>query len=280
VSASGAGAVTARLFQGRRTVSIILASAIGVVTPVCGVTILPLMTGLLRTGVPLAPIMAFWLASPVTDPGLFTATWAVLGPEFAIGKTFAGLALGLFAGFGTITLASTNMVQRPVRTSVCFGSMACGARAEPEFLLRIWDDPVRMRSFWGELAAMTKLVTICLGLAFAAEALLRDLIPPGVLASHIGRDSPYGILLATTIAAPLYVDGYAALPLIRGLLDLGMSPGAAMAFLVAGSAMSIWGILAVAPVLRASTAGLFVAFAVTGSLAIGYMFEACWEVLR
>src|SRR5690606_28162790 len=89
VTASGAATVTARSFQRRPVAMIALASAIGAVTPVCGVTVLPLMTGLLAAGVPLAPVMAFWLSSPVTDPGMFAATWAVLGPGFAIGKTVA-----------------------------------------------------------------------------------------------------------------------------------------------------------------------------------------------
>ncbi|MNR54036.1 putative permease [compost metagenome] len=76
----------------------------------------------------------------------------------------------------------------------------------------------------------------------------------------------------------MYLDGYAALPLVRGLLDLGMSPGAALAFLVSGGAVSIWGVLAIVPVLRASTIALYVALAATGSLIIGYAFEGLWEL--
>jgi uncharacterized membrane protein YraQ (UPF0718 family) len=123
---------------------------------------------------------------------------------------------------------------------------------------------------------MTKLIVICLSLAFAAEYLLRDLVPQHVLAAYLGKDSLYAIPLATMVGAPMYLDGYAALPLIRGLLDLGMSPGAALAFLVSGGAVSIWGVLAIVPVLRASTIALFVVLAVIGSLILGYAFEGLW----
>ena len=279
VAASGAGAVTATLFRGHPVAVILAASAIGAVTPVCGVTVLPLMTGFLASGVPLAPVMAFWLSSPVTDPGLFAATWAVLGPGFAVGKTAAAFALGLFGGASTAALAATSMVRRPLRSARhgADGSSCCFPK--DGFALRIWEEPARMRTFWAELAWMTKLVTGCLAVAFAAEHLLRDLLPPDLLVTYVGASSAYAIPLAVMVGAPLYVDGYAALPLIRGLLDLGMSPGAALAFLVAGSAVSVWGVLAIAPVLRASTVALFVVLAVTGSLASGYVFEGLWSLL-
>ena len=94
-----------------------------------------------------------------------------------------------------------------------------------------------------------------------------------------GAQSTHAIPLAVSVGAPMYLDGYAALPLVRGLLDLGMSPGAALAFLVSGSAVSIWGVLAVAPILRVPTVMLFVALAVIGSAAAGYAFEWAWGQL-
>lgn len=279
VAASGAGAVTANLFKGRPSSVVVTAAAIGAVTPVCGVTVLPLMTGLLVSGVPLAPIMAFWLSSPVTDPSLFTATWAVLGPGFAIGKTLAAFAIGIFAGLATALLHETRMVRVPLRAQPRGAENSGCTPATGGFVPAVWRDPVRMRTFARELAWMTKLVLLCLSLAFAAEYLLRDLVPPELLSAYAGADSPYAVPLAVTLGAPLYLDGYAALPLVRGLLDLGMSPGAALGFLVAGSAVSIWGVLAVVPVLRASTLVLFVALAVAGSLVSAYAFQALWHFL-
>lgn len=62
VAASGAATITARWFKGRPIATIVVASGIGAVTPVCGVTVLPITTGFLASGVPLAPIMAFWIS--------------------------------------------------------------------------------------------------------------------------------------------------------------------------------------------------------------------------
>lgn len=279
IAAGGAGAVTAKWFQGRPSSTILIASAIGAVTPVCGVTVLPLMTGFLAAGVPLAPIMAFWLSSPVTDPAMFAVTWAVLGPAFAIGKMVAAFALGIIAGTGTAALSSTSMVQRPLRASRIAAGGECGTCAPADFSFRIWQEPARMGIFRAELLSMARLIALCLAFAFAAESLLRDLLPPHILATYVGDDSFYAMPLALLVGAPMYLDGYAALPLVRGLLDLGMSPGAAMAFLVSGGAVSIWGVMAVVAVLRPATIALFVALAVIGSLAIGYAFGWIWAWL-
>lgn len=279
VAASGVGTVTAKWFEGRPASTIVMASAIGSVTPVCGVTVLPLMTGFLAAGVPLAPIMAFWLSSPVTDPAMFAVTWAVLGPAFAIGKMVAAFVLGIIAGAGTAVLTNTSMVQRPLRVSRIAAGSERDTCAPADFSFRIWKEPVRMQVFRAELLSMARLIALCLTFAFAAEFLLRDLLPPHLLATYVGEDSIYAIPLAVMVGAPMYLDGYAALPLVRGLLDLGMSPGAAMAFLVSGGAVSIWGVMAVAVVLRPATIALFVTLAVIGSLAIGYAFGGIWALL-
>lgn len=279
VAASGAGVVTAKWFEGRPASTIVIASAVGSITPVCGVTVLPLMTGLLAAGVPLAPIMAFWLSSPVSDPAMFTITWALLGPAFAIGKMVAAFVLGTIAGTGTAALAGTSMVLCPLRASRIATGSERGTCAPTDFAFSIWQERTRTSIFRTELLSMARLVALCLAFAFAAESLLRDLLPPQILATYVGDDSFYAVPLAVLVGAPMYLDGYAALPLMRGLLDLGMSPGAAMAFLVSGGAVSIWGVMSVVAILRPATIALFLALAVIGSLTVGYAFGWVWVLL-
>lgn len=121
---------------------------------------------------------------------------------------------------------------------------------------------------------MTKLIIICLGLAFAAEHLMQVYMHPEALAEYVGKQSDWAIPLAVFVGSPLYLDGYAALPLTRGLINHGMSPGAAMAFLVSGSVVSIWGAIAIFPVLRAKPFFLYLSLAITGSLAAGWLYDA------
>ncbi len=278
IIASGADGHIAQAFEGRMVRVVFAASAIGAVTPVCGVTVLPLMVGLLTAGVPLAPVMAFWLSSPVTDPGMLATTAATLGMSFAIGKTLAAFGLGLLGGTVTTLFVRAAWVQEPLRQNGIVGGLisrrggCCGDKLE--FRGKVWRDAGRRALFWRQMWATTRLILICLIPAFAAEYALNAVLQPEALSSYVGRETVWAIPLAVFVGAPAYVDGYAALPLTRALIDHGMSNGAALAFLVSGGVVSIWGAMAIFPVLRLVPFLLYLALAVVGSLAAGYIFEA------
>lgn len=277
IIASGADGRIAHAFEGRTLRTVLAASLIGAITPVCGVTVLPLMAGLLAAGVPLAPIMAFWLSSPITDPAMLATTIATLGLSFAIGKTIAAFALGMFGGAVTALFSKTSWAEFSLRDTGLARQMSiarCSA-AQP-FAPWVWQTQTRRRSFARQFWATARLILICLIPAFAAEYALNAALTPGSLATYVGNEQWWAIPAAVFVGAPAYIDGYAALPLTRGLIENGMSEGAAMAFLVSGGVVSIWGAMAIAPVLKLKPFLLYLALAVLGSLAVGYAFE--WTV--
>ncbi|MCK7615371.1 permease [Roseibium sediminicola] len=273
IMASGADRILSRAFEGRLLSAILAASAIGTITPVCGVTVLPLMVGLLAAGVPLAPVMAFWLSSPITDPAMLATTAATLGFAFALGKTIAAFGLGLFGGTVTALLTGDQGGQSALRGTGLAASLSTSCGCGPKtFEPRIWRHPDRRSACARQAIATTRLILICLIPAFFAEYALNAALTPGSLAAYVGEDTWWAIPAAVFVGAPAYIDGYAALPLTRGLIDNGMSPGAAMAFLVSGGVVSIWGALAIFPVLRLRPFLLYLGLAVTGSLLAGYGF--------
>ncbi|MGB3246686.1 MAG: permease, partial [Sulfitobacter sp.] len=277
IIASGADAHIAGAFEGRTLRTVVVASLIGAITPVCGVTVLPLMAGLLAAGLPLAPIMAFWLSSPITDPAMLATTAATLGLSFAIGKTLAAFGLGLFGGAVTGLFAKTPWALNALRDNGLARQLSaarCGAALT--FDPWVWRTKARRRSFGTQFWATARLILICLISAFAAEYALNAALTPGALATYVGEDQWWAIPAAVFVGAPAYIDGYAALPLTRGLIDNGMSEGAAMAFLVSGGVVSIWGAMAIAPILKLKPFLLYLTLAVLGSLAAGYVFE--WVV--
>lgn len=274
VNVSGAGGRIKQVFDGNQLKAILLASVIGAVTPVCGVTVLPLMAGMLAAGVPLAPVMAFWLSSPVTDPAMFSVTAATLGFHFAIAKTVAALVLGVFGGVATVALSTRAWIQSPLREvglAATLGKQVHCSSASVEWAF--WKNSERIGQFNSELWAMTKLIFICLGLAFAAEYQMQAHLHPEALADYVGEQSRWAIPLAVLVGSPAYLDGYAALPLTRGLIDHGMSLGAAMAFLVSGSVVSIWGAIAIFPVLRFKPFLLYLLLAAIGSVSVGWLYD-------
>ncbi|MEM6357243.1 MAG: permease [Pseudomonadota bacterium] len=98
-------------------------------------------------------------------------------------------------------------------------------------------------------------------------------LTPDALAACVGEDKWRAIPAAVFVGASAYINGYAALPLTRRLIDSGMSEGAAMAFLVSGAVISIWGAMAIAPALKLKPLMLSLLLAVLGSLGAGYVFE-------
>lgn len=277
IIASGADTHISQAFEGRTARAILAASLIGAITPVCGVTVLPLMAGLLAAGIPLAPIMAFWLSSPITDPAMLATTAATLGLPFAIGKTFAAFGLGIFGGTVTALFARRDWALNALRDNGLARQLsATRCAADQPFNPRVWQTPDRRHSFAKQAWATTRLILICLIPAFAAEYALNKVLTPGSLAAYVGEDQWWAIPAAVFVGAPAYIDGYAALPLTRSLIENGMSQGAAMAFLVSGGVVSIWGAMAIAPVLKLKPFLLYLGLAVIGSLAAGYIFE--WVV--
>jgi len=273
IISSGADSRISAVFEGRTLHTVLAASLIGAITPVCGVTVLPLMAGLLAAGVPLAPVMAFWLSSPITDPAMLATTAATLGLSFAAGKTLAAFGLGVFGGGMTALLSNRKWTMQALRDNGFVNQLnatqCCRAKY---FDPLVWRTSERWQAFVRQFLATSRLILICLIPAFAAEYALNAALTPGSLAAYVGEDQWWAIPAAVFIGAPAYIDGYAALPLTRGLIDNGMSPGAAMAFLISGGVVSIWGALAIAPVLKLKPFLLYLLLAVTGSLGAGYVF--------
>lgn len=101
-----------RAFSARVGTAVLLATLAGAFSPFCSCTVIPVITGLLLSGVPLAPIMSFWLASPTMDPEIFALSAGILGWPLALTRLAATLALSLAAGYLTLVLSRTPFLQR------------------------------------------------------------------------------------------------------------------------------------------------------------------------
>jgi uncharacterized membrane protein YraQ (UPF0718 family) len=97
-----------RAFQANVALAIILATLVGAFSPFCSCTVVPIIAGLLASGVPLAPVMAFWIASPTMDPEIFALSVGILGWPLALARLLATLTLSIGAGY--ITLALTQRI--------------------------------------------------------------------------------------------------------------------------------------------------------------------------
>ena len=241
--------------------AVVIASLVGSITPVCGLGALPIIATLLRRGLPLAPVMAFWLSSPITSPSMLLVTAGVIGIPFAVAKTVSAFGIGLFAGAVTWLLPGYRGAGHHQMRLGALEQHGCGAATA---------------RFWPEVRDSARLVLRWLALALVLEVLLQRLIPDAWIVSLFSDDAATSIPLAVIVGAPMYLDGYAALPLVRGLMEKGMSFGAALALMISGAAVSLYAAVAVASIVRMRVFVLYVLLAVTGACVAGYV--AAWLV--
>ncbi|MGF1501770.1 MAG: permease [Paracoccaceae bacterium] len=273
-AASGADNLIARAFQGREAAMVATAALFGAVSPFCSCGVIPLIAALLAMGVPLAPVMAFWLASPVMDPAMFALTTGALGLDFAVAKTLAALGLGLLGGYGVLALRGAGWLSDPLRPEV--GNGGCGGakvRNPKPPVWAFWSEPARREKFAVEALRSSLFLFKWLTLAFLLESLMIAYVPAEMVAAAVGGGGVLPVVIATFVGVPAYLNGYAALPLVSGLVEQGMAPGAALAFLVAGGVSSIPAAIAVWALARWQVFVLYLGFAFGGSFAAGLLFQ-------
>jgi uncharacterized membrane protein YraQ (UPF0718 family) len=238
--------------------------------------VLPLVAGLLGAGVPLAPVIAFWIASPLMDPTQFFLIAGTLGLGFAVAKTLAAVGMGLLAGYGTMALTRAGFlpIESALRLSVlpksCCKSSRAVAPARP--MWRFWEDAERAQVFLTSSAATTWFLVRWLALAFALESAMTACVPPAVIAHWLGT-GPFAIPLAVLVGVPVYINGLAAIPFVAGLIQLGMSPAAALAFMLATTATGFAVMTTLWALVRPKVFALYIVFAMVGALIAGYAFQ-------
>ncbi len=274
-SASGADGMIARAFTGAPVMMIFVAAAFGGLSPFCSCGVIPLIAALLVMGVPLSAVMAFWLASPVIDPSMFALTVGVLGFEFAIAKTLAAIGLGIGGGFVTLALTRSGAFADPLRDGVGNGGCSAARVRDPKPpVWAFWHDRERLAKFRREAISTTLFLAKWLTLAFVLESLMIAFVPADLVARAVGGEGIGSILIATLVGVPAYLNGYAALPLVSGLVEQGMAPGAGLAFLVAGGVTSLPAAIAVWVLAKRSVFILYVSLALSGSMVSGLLFQA------
>ena len=275
--ATGADGQIARFLQGRPVATITTAALFGALSPFCSCGVVPIVAALLAAGVPLAPVMAFWIASPIMDPEMFILTAAMLGLPFAVAKAAAAAGMGLMAGFATHALASRPSFAAPLLSGAGGGcGTSCGApkalRPDP-VVWKFWPDSGRRQLFKSEARATGLFLGKWLTLAFVIESLMIAWIPGETVAAWLGGDAWWAIPAAVLAGIPAYLNGYAAIPTVAALIDLGMAQGAALAFMVGGAVTSIPAAMAVFAIAKRPVFLWYLLMGLSGSLAAGVMWQ-------
>ncbi len=273
LKAAGAEAMIAEAFKGKEVRMIFLAAIFGGLAPFCSCEVIPFIAGLLALGAPLSAVMAFWLSSPLIDPPTIFITAAALGWSFAIGKAVAAVSLGLFGGFIVRYLIRGGIFSSPLKT-VSSSSCGCGPSpfdGKPEW--KFWVDDDRIKTFIREFRENAYFLIKWLALAYSLEAILVTYVPAELIAQVVGGEGVKPIVIGAFVGMPAYLNSYVAPALLSGLLEQGMSTGAAMSFMVAGAVSSIPAMAAVWSLVKPQVFASYLGLGISGAILSGIVFQ-------
>jgi uncharacterized membrane protein YraQ (UPF0718 family) len=261
---------------------IVLAVAVGMVSPLCACGILPVVISLAMMGTPIAPLIALLVTSPVMGPDALLLTYSGLGMEFAVLKVVGAAVLGLGAGLVTQLLVNQGFLAgdllrlKPVYRDD--GSLApaavIGAAAGIEVkTMTIVPRASKLRFIFDRTLDAGLFVGKYLLLAIVLEALIVTLIPMSWITVLAGQKSFSSVLVAAVVGLPLPTNQIPIIPILAGLLERGMDRGAALTLLLAGPVSSIPAIIALFGMFRKRVVLTFLVVSLSLSVLLGWLYQ-------
>ncbi len=274
LKAAGAETLIANVFKGKEMRMIFAAALFGGLAPFCSCEVIPFIAGLLALGAPLSAVMAFWLSSPLIDPPTLFITAGALGWSFAIYKAVFAVSLGLFGGFAVKLMLASGRLANPLRPRTKPGCACAPSPIEGRPKWQFWTQEARRDVFRSQFYENALFLVKWLAFAYVLEALLVFYVPASLISGLVGGNGIAPIISAAAIGMPAYLNGYIAPPLLAGLMEQGMSNGAAMAFIIAGSVSSIPAMTAVWSLVKPVVFFLYIGLGLMGAIFSGIIFQA------
>ncbi|MDW7671763.1 MAG: permease [Bacillota bacterium] len=263
-----------RAFRGRQLASVPVAAGTGAFSPLCSCGVIPAIAAMLAAGIPLAPIMAFWITSPLMSPESFVLTYSILGSEMAVARLVATLVIGLIAGYLTLYLMQRGFLEPEVLKDFgANGNMTTDMQEIEQTLDKRQLILLRFFQFLINVKDMGIFIGKYILLAFVLEAFIVRYVPMVWVAGILGSGNEAGPLLAAIVGVPAYASSISAMPVVRGLMDLGMDKGTALAFMIGGAATSIPAMAAVFSIVKRKVFFLYLAYSMVGAIASGYIYR-------
>ncbi len=241
----------------------ILAALLGIVTPFCSCSAVPLFIGFVEAGVPLGVTFSFLISSPMVNEIALVMLWGLFGWKIALIYAATGVVLAIISG---IVIGKLNM-EKYVQDYVW--EMKVGEMAVAN--TRFHDKLVYARDYTKDL--MKKLwpyVVIGIGLG----ALVHGYVPTDFVVKYAGPENPFAVLVAVLIGIPLYSNAAGMIPVVQALVGKGMAMGTVLAFMMSVTAISFPEAVILKNVLKMRLIYTFFGIVAVGIIIVGYLFNA------
>ena len=243
----------------------VMAASLGIVTPFCSCSAVPLFIGFVQAGVPLGVTFSFLISAPMVNEVALTLLFGMFGWKVALLYMGLGLSVAIVAGWiiGRLKMEAylEDWVRDMPRTSAQFEDG--GARLAD----RIQGGFAAVREIVG------KVWPYILG-GIALGALIHGYVPEDFMASFMGKEAWWSVPLAVIIGVPMYTNAAGVIPIVQALLAKGAALGTVLAFMMSVIALSLPEMIILRKVLKLRLIATFAGVVATGILLVGYVFNA------
>lgn len=242
----------------------ILAAHLGIVTPFCSCSAVPLFIGFVEAGVPLGVTFSFLISSPMVNEVAVVLLWGLFGWKMTAIYIGTGLLVAIFAGL----IIGKLRLEKWVEEYVYKFHMGEGHEtARPTFRERL------AGAKWNT-ADILKKVWLYIIIAIGIGGFIHGYVPQDFLAHYAGKGNPFAVPIAVAIGVPLYSNAAGVIPIVYALMEKGMSIGTVLAFMMAVTALSLPEMIILRKVLKVPLLSVFVGIMTLTIIAVGYLFNA------
>lgn len=242
----------------------VMAALLGIVTPFCSCSAIPLFLGFVEAGIPLGVTFSFLIAAPMINEVALVLLIGLFGWKVALIYVLTGLTIAILAGFTLEKLKLGKYVADWVYKTHAKQSLEEDSKMS--FNQRISAGGEVVREIVGKI-----WIYILLGIAVGAGA--HGFVPDEYLAGALGNQNWYSVPLAILVGIPLYSNAAGIIPIVSVLIEKGVTLGTALAFMMSVIGLSLPEIIILKKVLKWQLIGVFVAVVAFGIVIVGLIFN-------
>ncbi len=237
----------------------ILGALLGILTPFCSCSSIPIFIGFVSGGLPLGATFSFLISSPMVDLAAFLLLMSTFGVKIGILYVVTGVIIAIVGGIIIEKLDMKEQVE-PYVWGVELGEI------EFEEISR----QGRITFAKNQLREIFDRVWIYILIGVAIGAGIHNWIPQSIIEKILGRSNPFSVLIATFIGIPIYADIFGTIPIAQALFAKGVGIGTVVAFMMGVTTMSVPSMLMLGKVIRPRLLATFIGIVATGIIIVGY----------
>lgn len=245
----------------------LVAALLGVVTPFCSCSSIPLFMGFLSAGIPLGVTFAFLISSPLVNESSLFLFPSVFGLPVTVAYNIMGVVIAVIGGMVIQKLKLERYIQPDILAFAGKKQLLHkyqGQRVPWKARIKLWTK---------EMLEITKQIYPYVVLGVTLGALIHGLVPTSLVSDALSNASWWGVPLAVLLGVPLYANSISVMPIIEALVGKGVPLGTALAFMTATVTLSIPEALMLKKILKWQLLALFFGITTVGILVIGYLFN-------